>query len=242
MNSGYWSDSRAPRYSLLFALPLLLAYETLAFAATGSSGPSLRNGADVLIQEFFVVVGGRYGPALFWVLLTVLGVVLIIRDRRHHPGPLAARTFVLMSAESCALAVVCGVVVGTITTRLVQALAIQGTDIAHLPLATRVMLSLGAGLYEELLFRVVLVSALAWFARRVLNWRPLLAGAFAVIVGALVFSFFHYIGPYADQWQLFSFAYRAIAGVFFSALYLTRGFGITAWTHALYDILVLVAR
>ena len=33
---------------------------------------------------------------------------------------------------------------------------------------------------------------------------------------------------------------RAVAGVAFSALYLARGFGITAWTHALYDIAVLL--
>jgi hypothetical protein len=36
--------------------------------------------------------------------------------------------------------------------------------------------------------------------------------------------------------------FRTIGGLFFSALYVLRGFGITAWTHALYDILVLVVR
>ncbi len=33
-----------------------------------------------------------------------------------------------------------------------------------------------------------------------------------------------------------------IAGVLFSGLYLLRGFGITAWTHALYDVLLAVAH
>jgi hypothetical protein len=102
------------------------------------------------------------------------------------------------------------------------------------------MLSLGAGIYEELLFRVVLVSLFAWVARRVFGWRPLTAGTTATLAGALVFSAFHYIGPYGDAWELYSFVFRAIAGVFFSALYLTRGFGITAWTHALYDVFLLV--
>jgi hypothetical protein len=99
---------------------------------------------------------------------------------------------------------------------------------------------LGAGLYEELFFRVVLVTLLAWGARRLLGWRPLVAGVFAVALGAFLFSGFHYIGPYGDQLQLFSFTYRMIAGLFFSGLYLLRGFGITAWTHALYDVLVLL--
>jgi hypothetical protein len=102
------------------------------------------------------------------------------------------------------------------------------------------MLSLGAGIYEELLFRVVLVSLFAWVARRVFGWRPLAAGTTATLAGAVVFSAFHYIGPYGDAWELYSFVFRTIAGVFFSALYLTRGFGITAWTHALYDVFLLV--
>ena len=105
---------------------------------------------------------------------------------------------------------------------------------------TRLMLSLGAGLYEELLFRVLLVSGLLLLARRVLGWGPTLANTFAVCVGALIFSTFHYIGPFGDPFRLDSFVFRAIAGVAFSALYVFRGFGITAWTHALYDVLVLI--
>jgi len=63
---------------------------------------------------------------------------------------------------------------------------------------------------------------------------------FATTVGALIFSAFHYVGPYGDRLALPSFTFRVIAGVLFSGLYLTRGFGITDWTHALYDVLVTV--
>ena len=62
------------------------------------------------------------------------------------------------------------------------------------------------------------------------------------LLGAAIFSAFHYIGPYGDRWQLYSFLFRLIAGLFFSGLYLLRGFGITAWTHALYDVLLLVTQ
>jgi membrane protease YdiL (CAAX protease family) len=98
------------------------------------------------------------------------------------------------------------------------------------------MISLGAGIYEELLFRVLLVGTLAWAARRFFGWRPGAAGTFATILGAIVFSAFHYIGPYGDPLELPSFTFRTLAGLVFSAMYLTRGFGITAWTHALYDV------
>ena len=104
------------------------------------------------------------------------------------------------------------------------------------------MLSVGAGIYEELLFRVVLVAALAWIGHAVLGWRASVAGAWATVLGAILFSAAHYIGPYGDRLTLYSFVFRMIAGVFFSALYLMRGFGITAWTHALYDVLLLFAQ
>jgi hypothetical protein len=68
----------------------------------------------------------------------------------------------------------------------------------------------------------------------------LIAGAVAVVAGALLFSAFHYVGPLGEPFRLESFVFRALAGLGFSALYLTRGFGITAWTHALYDVMVLM--
>ena len=62
----------------------------------------------------------------------------------------------------------------------------------------------------------------------------------AAVVGALIFSAFHYVGEYGDRFSVASFTYRAIAGLVFSGLYLMRGFGITAWTHAFYDVYVMV--
>ena len=116
----------------------------------------------------------------------------------------------------------------------------RGSAAGGLGLATQLMVSLGAGIYEELLFRVLLVGTLAWMGRRILGWGPVPAGVLATVLGALIFSAFHYIGPYGDRLELGSFAFRAIAGVLFSGLYLLRGFGITAWTHALYDVFLAV--
>jgi hypothetical protein len=62
---------------------------------------------------------------------------------------------------------------------------------------------------------------------------------FAVLVGATIFSAFHYVGAYGDVFTVQSFVFRLIAGIFFSALYLLRGFGIDAWTHALYDVFLI---
>lgn len=239
---NYWNDSRAPRYSLTFALPLLALYEFLAASLERASN-GVRNGADVILKSLFQFAFGERGPIVFGALLILVMLVFIILDRRKARDPLKASTFVGMMAESAFLASIFGVVVGLLTAQLVaplQRLALGPLQSLGWP--TSLMVSLGAGLYEELLFRVILVSALVWTAKKLFGWGPVAAGVFATLAGALIFSAFHYIGPFGDKLELGSFVFRTVAGLAFSALYLTRGFGITAWTHALYDILLLVVR
>jgi membrane protease YdiL (CAAX protease family) len=237
--SSYWRLSRSPRYSLLFALPLLLLYEALAFVLSHDELTGVRNGADVLLKSVFIELGGRIGLIVFGLILLGGGAVLVRRDRAG--GRLRGRFLLAMAAESAVYAGLFGAVTGMLTALLLGGLVrLAAGPAAGLDLPTQLMVSLGAGIYEELLFRVLIVGALAWLARRVLGWGPVAAGLFATVIGALVFSLFHYIGPYGDPFRLATFAFRAIAGVLFSGLYLTRGFGITAWTHALYDVLVTV--
>jgi hypothetical protein len=146
-----------------------------------------------------------------------------------------------MFAESCILALAFGVVIGTATVRLLGPLRslAAGANVLDGPMLARLTLSLGAGLYEELLFRVVLVALIA-NALRLIGLSRMISGVVAVVAGALIFSAFHYIGPFGEPMRLESFVFRFLAGLGFSALYLTRGFGITAWTHALYDVAVLM--
>ncbi len=232
--AAYWRLTRAPRYSLLFALPLLVCYELLALALSGDAMAGVRNGADVLLKSVFVGLGGRAGLLVFGVLLLGWGTVLVTRDLRRGGG-LRRGVFTGMALESVAYALGFGVVASALTGLLLQGLSLSA-GAAGFDLPTQIMISLGAGLYEELLFRVLLVAGLAALGRLAFGWGPWAAGIFATLVGALVFSGFHYVGPYGDPFQIGSFTFRAIAGVLFSGLYLLRGFGITAWTHALYDI------
>jgi hypothetical protein len=236
----YLVESRAHRYSLLFALPLLLLYELLeAIAPVRSGGGVVRNGADVLLTSVFTAAFGTRGPLVFMALVIGGALVLVWRDRRGA-APLRASTFATMLLESIVLAICFGFIIGTATIHLVGPLRslAGGSPLDGSPLA-RLTLSLGAGLYEELLFRVVIVALIS-NGLRVLGLGRLFAGAIAVIAGSLLFSAFHYIGPFGEPLRLESFVFRTLAGLAFSALYLTRGFGITAWTHAMYDVAVLL--
>ena len=234
----YLGRSRAPRYSLVFALPLLLLYEGLSAALTGSAVAGVRNGADVLLKTLFVGLGGRDGLYVFGALLLGGGAWLVWRDRRPAREPYQPRVFAWMALESAAYAAVFGALVGWLTALVLtgpRALSMGG-GVAALGLPTQLVISLGAGLYEELAFRVLLVGALLRLFTLLLPAGRRVGTVLAVVLSALIFSAFHYVGSLGDTFTVPSFTFRAIAGVVFSVLFVTRGFGIAAWTHALYDL------
>src|SRR5206468_6286980 len=242
--SSAWQVSRTPRHSLLLALPLLVFYRVLAVLLAHGER-SVRNGADVILQALFTAAAGAWGPPLFMVCLIGAGLWLVTRDMRAHGSRHRGGVFVAMLGESVALALIFGFVVGSVTSGvlgMLQTLALPGGAGHEMDWWTRLMVSLGAGIYEELLFRVLLVGALAATARALLGWRAVTAGVAATVAGAAIFSAFHYIGPYGDRFQVYSFVFRMVAGLFFSGLYLARGFGITAWTHGLYDVSLLLVQ
>jgi hypothetical protein len=248
--TGYFAISRAPRYSVLFALPLLLGYEGLAALLSQPGRSELRNGADVMLREAFIFVAGPRGGLIFMAAVILLGVGLVARDLKRSGDRPRLVVFLGMLAESTALAAIFGVAIGLTTAKLLgslHSLSIAASDplvlgqLEHTSWTTRLMLSLGAGLYEELFFRVLLVGGLAAGARIVLGFGPRAAGFLAATVGAVVFSAFHYIGPFGDHFTAQSFTFRLLSGLAFSGLYLVRGFGITAWTHALYDSFLLLS-
>jgi len=109
-----------------------------------------------------------------------------------------------------------------------------------------VVTGIGAGIYEELVFRLILICALMVLFQNVLHLGHKNSIILSVLVSAALFSAHHHIvyldgqfGPSAPfNWTEFGF--RTIAGVYFAALFAVRGFGITAGTHAFYDIIATI--
>lgn len=235
----YLAASRQARYSVTFALPLLLSYEGLTALLPASTLGDVRNGADVMLKTVFETLGGRNGVTAFGVLLLVGGAWAVWQDRRKHPGPMRAGVLAGMLLESLVYAALFGFVVAALTAAVLGGgaglAATQGQPREALPIAAQLVVSLGAGIYEELVFRVLLVSGLVGLAT-LLGWPRPVGLAIAIVGSAVIFSAFHYVGPLGDTFRLVSFTFRAVAGLVLSGLYTTRGFGITAWTHALYDV------
>src|SRR3954454_14556854 len=154
--SSYWRDTKAPRYSLGFAFPLLLIYEVLAFSLSHGEVSGVRNGADVLLKSLFLMLGGRAGLAVFGVGLVGGGAVLAWRDYRRS-APMQPAYFAAMAAESMGYALIFGFIASTLTGLLLAGLFLvsssdvpAGAALVQWTLPTQLMISLGAGIYEEL--------------------------------------------------------------------------------------------
>lgn len=235
MRGDYWDQSVQPLYCLMLVGPLLFLYE----AGVTWLGPlGLRNGADIWLRGCLQHVG--LGGYFLLPLFTCVGFLAwhhVSRQDWKVRGEIVSG----MICESFVLGLLV-LILAQVGGRVLQhsvsiekhAAALQnGNSIPY-------MLSyIGAGIYEELLFRLVMLSGAIFVCRRI-GAGTLAATALAVASTSLLFAAAHYelffdVGL-AFTWD--SFLFRSVAGALFSLLYLSRGFGIVVGTHVVYDILV----
>ena len=222
---GYLNETRRPIYSAAMVLPFMCVYHvgTIVFQTT------YINGADALIIR---ILSSLSVHSMFGSALVLAAFFTIWQLRTKASWKLRWGTLFFCFVESICFALVLIFAFGWMTTHL--SLAVPGKGSA----LSRIVLYCGAGIYEELVFRVFLIQALIAGFTMIFKMKKGAAAAASVIAGALLFSVFHYIGPAGDTFSLGSFTQRAVGGLYFSILYVTRGFGVTAASHAIYDILV----
>ena len=230
--SGYFAVTRTATYGFLAALPLFLAYEALILAVNESDVSQIRVGADVWIKQVLGSLGGT-GVFALGILVLLIGVAVFVSERSKRI-PLQPSYFAGLIAESFFYAVVVAIIVSTMVGWLFSMFPTQ----VEVGTAKMLVLSIGAGLYEELVFRVVLVGGLFWVFQLMTHSKTT-AYILAALIGAIAFSAVHYIGALGDPFEMSSFAFRFLFGLALNGLFLVRGFGVAAWTHALYDILVV---
>jgi hypothetical protein len=241
----YWHHSRQPLASLVFVAPLLVIYE----AGVLLLGPqAVRSGADVWLRGLLDLLDlGQY----FLLPALTAGILLAWHHTTRRPWRVSRDVLSGLLVESvvlafCLRAILQVEIVGwhVLVAKSAPAVGPQANVLPEAPGTWAGMIGfLGAGVYEELLFRLILLSAVVWAAKR---W-GMAAGTAAVVsvlATSLVFAAAHYVGPYGEpvQWAArafwFGFVFRCLAGIFFSILFVCRGFGVTAGAHAGYDILV----
>ncbi len=231
----YFQATRHPRACVWFVLPLLLAYEAGILMLGAEQPEALRNGADTWLRWALSQLGlaHAFWPGVF-VGLGLLGWAIWRRDGRPSEMP---GVWLGMAVESGIFAV--------LLWGLCQALT-RLLSVVHLPLALgsqpepamqHLVSFLGAGIYEEVLFRLLLLSLLQHFFR-LGDLSSLSAGSMAVVISALLFAAAHHIGRAGEPFDGTVFIFRAVAGVYFALLVQWRGLGVAVGAHAGYDMLV----
>ena len=224
--------------SLILVFPLFLVYQVGVLF----TWPNL-NGADFLTVALIASIGlskAEYLLVLFLVGVGFLiGVSLLRRRQRFH-----GRVLLPVLAESILYAVSMGSLIGLLMTRVLGFSPSLATGAPALggDFVSRVVMSLGAGVHEEAVFRLGMfsggVAALSKFGGMARFWAVL----WALLLSSLAFGLAHHIPPHGDPLTLGILTFRVLAGVLFGVLFWFRGLAVAVYTHALYDLYVLLLR
>ena len=233
-SDDYWSLTRRPLTCWLYLLPMLVLYEVGILWVGGRNPDPFRNGADFWMRGWLSQLG--LTQALLLPVLVVIGL-MIWHLAGNFPWRVSFETLVGMFAESLLFAFFL-IVVGQIQDLVFRSLSIPVTfSMFHRETLANAVTYFGAGIYEEVLFRLCLLPicyGLFRLTKLSVKWSAVLA----ILASSLTFALAHYVGPAADTVTLYSFTFRTAAGIFFAWLFCVRGFGITVGCHTAYDLLV----
>ena len=192
----------------------------------------IKNGADVLIEQAISTLGFD----IFYVVSTLFVLVflsIVYYQKKNYDSFKIYKSYLLaMLVESFFYALLLFFILGSMSLYLM--------DVSVTNIYFNIILSLGAGIYEELIFRVfslyILYQLMKFVFKSMSNFS---SHFFALILSAILFSSFHFIGEELFLDNPEAFAVRFIAGILLGFLYINRGFGVTAITHSFYDIFVI---
>jgi len=231
---NYLRQTNGLLYSYLISIPLLLLYEILILISQ-PQGNIARISVDVWFKSFFTYFGLNAISTTLIVAAFIGGI--IVYKKRTELKSVRKNYLLLMIGEATLYAILVALIVSNVVDFiLLQSANGLTDDFNKLQL---IALSLGAGLYEELFFRVILVSFLIFVFQKIFKNKSYASGV-AIVVAALIFSGVHYVGDFADLWLLSSFLFRFLFGLALNLIYVIRGFGMAAWTHAIYDLIVVI--
>ena len=241
---GYFQSTRTATYGFLTAVPLLLAYEFLIILVNPRHGAEVRVGADVWIKQILAAIGAS-GQHTLVAMTFALGLIIFYRERKKE---IAIKTsyFILLLVESLFYSIILASIISNTVGYLFRNLYVDLLPLQANPFASganfwlQIALSIGAGIYEELFFRVLMINVLYFVLRRLAFKGRIPAYSSSALVAALLFSAVHYIGPFGDAFNIPSFTFRFLFGLAFNVLYVLRGFGVVAWSHTLYDVLLTI--
>jgi hypothetical protein len=239
--AGYWEVSREPLEILAFLLPLLVIYE-LGLAWWLRSGPHLMaNKAHGGLVDLFRMVGVRAEDlGLPLLSLPMVGLVLTLvvwHVLRRRPWRVDLGVVGGMAVESAVLCVPL-LPLGMLVSR--WGAGMSAPDVGDGGTLSRVAMAAGAGIYEELVFRLALMSAIHMLLSDVGGWRGPGSWIASAAAAAVAFALYHPLQSADGGFATWRFLFLVAGGCWFGLLFHWRGFGIAAGTHAAYDLMALL--
>ncbi len=233
-DAGYLAESRSLSLSIVSILPLIIIYH----AGIVQAGHSVRNLAEVWLQGPLGALGLHAAHLLNAAVVLALVAVLWRSERHGVPSFLVV---LIMIAEGIfyALLLQRG---GVVLTDLFYGQAQRIVFAVRINAPAELMLGLGAGVYEELLFRLLLLGGVAAALGKVFLWHRWFSLAIALIASSLLFSAVHHVGALGEPFDPYTFTFRAVCGALLGLIYIFRGLGVAVWTHAAYNALTILAR
>lgn len=227
---SYLRVTRGVTVSIAYLLPLMAAYE-VGVLWTGSD---LRNSAELSLK----IAAGLFGWLAPWIHRALLLGVLFVAVRIARRDEPAFRLFPFLLLEATLFALLLGPAAGAVVDGAGLQAAVAPAEQAATPTSTaqHVLLSIGAGVYEELVFRFLLLAGGFAFLQGLDVKRPV-ALAIAVAVSSLLFAGYHHFGAAGEPFTASAFVFRTAAGVALGLLFTWRGLALCAYLHAFYDIL-----
>ena len=237
--AGYFNDTRSFAVSALIALPLLIGYEVGIYLLNIGKSLYVVNAADAWITRA-ITLGGLI-PELYSALVIggILVATIVLHFRSNAHISFKKQYFPLVIGESALWAVILAPISFWVLS-LGQQFRMPSISVPDLSnLFDNLVQSFGAGFYEELFFRVIIIGILIGllsFTKLTTTTKYIIAA----LIAAAIFSGVHHLGPLGDPFAWDTFAFRFMMGILLNALYLARGFAVAAWSHAIYDVYVML--
>jgi membrane protease YdiL (CAAX protease family) len=232
--ASYWALTKEPRYALALVLPMMAVYQVglIMLAHLGGRTHEVHNAADLFLENVLGVsgVGGQIASGA-----AVIGVLVGWQVLSRRPWGIRLLYVVGMLLEGLFYALALLLSSQLLTGWSHQVLLAAGASFRGA--AGQVVLSLGAGVYEEFLFRLLLIGCLMYLLRWARAGR-VSSAVLASLLAAVTWSLFHMVGE--EGWEALApltFLVRASAGLVFAGLFFGRGFGITTATHAFFNVI-----
>ena len=232
MIKSYIRASRNPFYSFILVIPLFILYEILITLINYNLPFQIRNGADVLIRRLLFFSGEYSEFILIGILLMCSslfwwkGSKIVKNDGLEYQIP------IIMILESLVYAVI----IYLSFIKLPEILIIGDETVSIIQTLT---LAIGAGIFEEILFRLILFAGTMVLLTKIFQLDKVGAFFTALVFSSVLFSLFHYMGSFGDPFIWQSFLQRSLAGGILCGIYFFRGFGICAFCHVFYNFIVI---